>query len=276
MLHASGGEQSLTANLEGRTALITGASRGIGFAVAEELARRGGDVVLCARGREDLDRAAEHIRDLGSRALAIVADVSREAEVDRLVSAARSEFGTIDIAVNNAGGVDAFDAFEDLSADQWRACFEANVMSAVFVTRRVLPGMRAQGWGRVINIASESAVQPDAFMPHYAAAKAALIAFGKSLSKAAGTDGVLVNTVSPAFIMTPLVDDLMQRRAERDGVERVVAEASFLAEDRPNIVLGRAGTSREVASAVGFLSGDDASFVTGTNLRVDGGSVASI
>jgi NAD(P)-dependent dehydrogenase (short-subunit alcohol dehydrogenase family) len=136
--------------------------------------------------------------------------------------------------------------------------------------------MQRQQWGRIVNISSESGTQPDAFMPQYNASKSALNSLTKSLSKAYAKDGILVNTVSPAFIMTPLVGEFMEQRAQAAGTSRAQAEAEFLAQNRPHIELKRPGRSEEVASAVVFLASEQASFITGTNLRVDGGSVASI
>jgi 3-oxoacyl-[acyl-carrier protein] reductase len=146
----------------------------------------------------------------------------------------------------------------------------------VRITRAALPHMQKQKWGRVINISSESGTQPDPMMPHYNASKAALNNLTKSLSKAYGKDGILVNTVSPAFIRTPLVDEMLGRQAKASGITVDEAERNFLRELRPNIVLGRAGKSDETAGIVVFLASEQATFITGSNFRVDGGSVASI
>ena len=186
-------------------------------------------------------------------------------------------FGTIHVLVNNAGGVQAFASFNDhLTDDDWLAVLNLNLMSAVRSTRAVLPYMQQQKWGRIINISSESGTQPDAFMPHYNASKAAINNLTKSLSKAYGTDGILVNTVSPAFIMTPLVAEMMATVARERGVTPQEAHAQFLANNRPHIELRRPGRIEEVAAAAVFLASERASFITGTNLRVDGGSVASL
>jgi 3-oxoacyl-[acyl-carrier protein] reductase len=142
--------------------------------------------------------------------------------------------------------------------------------------RATLPHMRHEKWGRIINIASESGVQPDPFMPHYNATKAALINMTKSMSEAFAVDGILVNSVSPALIMTPLVEELIQRRAAEEGISFEQAEQRVLKELRPHIELKRSGRIEEVGSAVAYLASEAASFITGANLRVDGGSVASI
>ena len=193
-----------------------------------------------------------------------------------LVDEAVRRFGTIHVLVNNAGGVGAFASFQELSDQDWLDVINLNIMSAVRATRAVLPHMQRQTWGRIINISSESGTQPDAAMPHYNASKAAMNNLTKSLSKAYAKDGILVNTVSPAFIMTPLLSSMAQKMAQEQGISFQQAVDGFLATNRPHIELKRAGESEEVASAVVFLASQRASFITGANLRVDGGSVASV
>jgi NAD(P)-dependent dehydrogenase (short-subunit alcohol dehydrogenase family) len=175
--------------LAGKVALVTGASKGIGLAVAEALAAEGARVVISARCQPALDRAAAAIREHGGEVLGVPADVTRPEDVERLVAAAVSRFGTIHVLVNNAGGIGSFSPFDELSDGAWLGVLELNVLSAVRVTRAVLPHMRRQEWGRIINMGSESGVQPDALMPHYNASKAALINLTKSLSKAYAADG---------------------------------------------------------------------------------------
>ena len=149
-------------------------------------------------------------------------------------------------------------------------------MSAVRFTRAVLPVMKSQRWGRVINISSESGTQPDPMMPHYNATKGALNILTKSLSKAYGHYGILFNVVSPAFVKTPLVEMMIRDEAAKKGVSVEEAEMVMLHEFRPNIVVGRAGKSEDVVPITLLLASEAASFMTGGNYRVDGGSVASI
>jgi NAD(P)-dependent dehydrogenase (short-subunit alcohol dehydrogenase family) len=178
--------------------------------------------------------------------------------------------------VNNAGILGSFSPFEDLTDDEWFQVFNLNLFSVVKITRAVLPYMTQQNWGRIINMASENGLQPDAAMPHYSATKAALLNLTKSLSKGYGQHGILVNSVSPAFIKTPMVEAMLNQIAQEKSFTAQEAEAYFLKENRPHIELKRGGTSPEVAAAVVFLASEAASFIVGTNLRVDGGSVASI
>jgi 3-oxoacyl-[acyl-carrier protein] reductase len=262
--------------LEGKVALVTGASKGIGKAIAGALAAEGCRVVLCARGEEELEAAAEEISAAGGVAHAVTANMSDADEINRLAEETVSRFGAVDVLVNNAGGIGNPLSFEELSDEDWIGVLELNLLSAVRLTRAVLPHMREQGWGRIINVASESGIQPDPFMPHYNASKAALINLTKSLSKAYAEDGILVNAVSPAAVRTPLVERMFSDMAREKGISQEEAEAAFLRESRPNIVLERPGEPEETAAVVVFLASEAASFVTGSNYRVDGGSVASI
>ena len=262
--------------LKEKVVLVTGASKGIGRGIAEAFAAEGSSVVLNARNQQELEQVTQEIQRRGGNALAVAADVTNASEIQRLVQQAIERFGTIHVLVNNAGGAGAFAAFEELSDEDWINVFNLNVLSTVRLTRAILPYMQKQKWGRIINISSESGTQPDPFMPHYNAAKAAINNLTKSLSKAYAKDSILVNTVSPAFIKTPLIEQLFAAQAQEHGITPQEAEQAFLRQNRPHIELGRPGTPDEVASAVVFLASEAASFINGSNLRVDGGSVASI
>jgi NAD(P)-dependent dehydrogenase (short-subunit alcohol dehydrogenase family) len=263
--------------LKGKVVLVTGASQGIGKAIAEAFAAEGSKVALTARGADELQKAVREISERsGAEVISVAADASKADDNIRMVAEVVKRFGTVHVLVNNAGGVGAFAAFHDLTDENWLDIFNLNVMSAVRASRAVLPYMQKQKWGRIINISSESATQPDGFMPHYNASKAAMNNLTKSLSKAYATDGILVNTVSPAFIMTPLLSNVLQKMANEQGASLEEAIAHFLANNRPHIEVKRPGEPNEVASATVFLASEQASFITGTNLRVDGGSVASV
>ena len=262
--------------LRGKTVLVTGSSKGIGRAIALAFAREGCQVAINGRHASELEATSDEVRGAGGAAHSVVADVTEAEGARRTVAETVHRFGSIHVLVNNAGGVGRFATFGELTDEEWLDVFRLNVLSAVRVTRAALPYMQKQKWGRIINISSESGTQPDPIMPHYNASKSALNSLTKSLSKAYGKDGILVNTVSPAFIRTPLVEEMFQQQARTRGVSVDEIEQILLREFRPNIVLGRAGRSEETAGVVVFLASEQASFITGSNYRVDGGSVASL
>lgn len=263
--------------LKDKVVLVTAASQGIGRAIAEAFAAEKSKVAITARGGDHIKKAAQEIgQSSGTEVIGLAADASKAEDNIRMVDEVVRRFGTVHVLVNNAGGVGAFASFDQLADENWLDVLNLNVMSAVRATRAALPYMQRQKWGRVINISSESGTQPDAAMPHYNASKAAINNLTKSLSKAYAKDGILVNTVSPAFIMTPLLQDMLQKMAQEQGVSFQQAVDGFLATNRPHIELKRPGEPEEVASAVVFLASERASFITGANLRLDGGSVASV
>jgi 3-oxoacyl-[acyl-carrier protein] reductase len=267
----------MTLTLSGKTALVTGGSKGIGAAAALSLSEARAKVAICSRNAEELQQTAADIEArTGHRVMAIVADVTSQADVDRLIAETEASLGGIDILVNNAGAVGQFGPFEDIPTDLYASLYELNVVSMVRLVKAVLPVMKAKKWGRIINISSENGLQPDPDMTPYNLTKAAIINFSKSLSKSLGSHNILVNTVSPAFIYTPLVREMMAGIAAQKNITPQEAMQQFLTEKRPNIELKRAGSIEEVGSAIAFLASDAASFITGTNLRVDGGSVATI
>lgn len=189
--------------LQEKVVLVTGASKGLGKAIAEAFAAEGSRVALTARNQRELEQIVEEIQQRGGQALALAADLTNADDVNHLVAETIAHVGTVHVLVNNAGSLGRFAAFEELSDNDWANLFNVNLLSAV------LPAMRKQHWGRIINMASESGIQPDPEMPHYNASKAAMINLTKSLSKAYAKDGILVNTLSPAFIKTPLVERML-------------------------------------------------------------------
>ncbi len=226
--------------LRGRVALVTGASRGIGLAVARTLAAEGCVVGLVARGAKELHRVEEELRATGAVALAVSADVTDRAAVDSAVQRFSRELGQIEILVNNAGGSTAFGRqFDQLSDEDWEQAFRLNVLSAVWVTRAVLPGMREAGQGSIVMVATDAAAQPGGFVPHYTAAKAGILNLAKSLSRKYGPEGIRVNTVSPGMVRTTQLTAFLEQKAKSQGTTVEEAERTLVRESRPDITAGR-------------------------------------
>jgi NAD(P)-dependent dehydrogenase (short-subunit alcohol dehydrogenase family) len=265
--------------LEGKVAIVTGGDKGIGCGISDALVSEGCHVCICARSEEEVRRAAEELEENGAegvRALAVVADLTEAADREKLVDQTLNEFGGIDILVNNAGTVGDGSTLEDTPLEEWKSLFELNLFAVVDLVARVVPHMQEKGWGRIINVSSENGQQPYPDMISYSASKGALDNFSKALSKQYAGDGILVNTISPAFIETPLVNSMMEQSAEQQGISKDEAIQQFLENNRPHIELGRPGRMDEVGPLVAFLASDKASFINGSNYRIDGGSVASV
>ena len=242
--------------LAGRAALVTGGSRGIGAAIAAELAAEGCRVAICARGAEGLAGAAARLRETGADVLALPADLTAPGAAERVVGETIARFGALDILVDNLGGGRGGD-----SDEAWDYTLDVNLGAAVRANRAAIPHMRERRRGVILIIASISGWQAGGANPAYNAAKAAEIIYARSLAQELGPFGIRVNAVSPGSILFP--GGGWARRQERDP-ERM---ARFVAEDMP---LGRFGTPEEVANVVTFLASDRASLVTGANVAVDG------
>ncbi|WP_232630992.1 SDR family NAD(P)-dependent oxidoreductase [Methylobacterium sp. Leaf118] len=262
--------------ISGRVAVVTGGDSGMGYASAEHLLREGVRIVLSDLKETELTEAAGRLSALGA-VKACQADLSTNEGALTLRDFARSAFDAEPtILVNAAGVTGATGDFLEIDDAGWLATIQADLMASVRVARAFIPGMRAAGWGRIVFFTSEDAVQPYVEELPYCAAKAGLMNLTKGLSKAYGADGVLVNSVAPAFVATPMTDAMMEKRADTLGVSFDEAVGSFLDENRPGIVARRRGRADEVAAAVAFLCSERASFITGENLRVDGGAVLTM
>lgn len=200
------------------------------------------------------------------------ADLTEDADLEALVEYA----GEVDILVHTAGITGAKGDPLAVSDDDYREAFETDFLSAVRVSRHFLPGMRERGWGRAVYVTSENVAQPYADEAVYNGAKASLLTFAKAIAQSYAPDGLLVNTVAPAFIHTPMTDMMMEKNAEEQGISKEEAIEKFLDEDRPHLVLKRRGEPEEVAAVIALLCSARASFTVGSNYRVDGGSVQSI
>lgn len=245
------------ARLHGRVALVTGAGRGIGLAIAGRLGRAGARVAMADRELDRVRQAAAELAQQGVETLALGGDVSREADTLEMAAAAQQAFGRVDMLVNNAGVVSPHGVLEASIAD-WRRMMAVNLDGVFFCTRAVLPGMIAQRFGRIVNIASVAGKRGGGLLGGscYAASKGAVIALTKGIAREAGPHGITANAITPA-----LTDTDMTAVLTPEARARVLGE----------MPLGRAGTPEDIAAAVCFLVSDAASFITGEIMDVDGG-----
>jgi 3-oxoacyl-[acyl-carrier protein] reductase len=237
---------------QGKVAMITGASVGIGRAVALGLAEQGADLVLLDINTEKLLQVEEEVKKHGHKVLAYACDVSDEKKVNEIVSDATERLGRIDILVNNAALWRDRSSFSESSSDLWKKYIDVNVMGVYYCTRAVIGGMIENGYGRVINVASVAGVYGNVKMVHYSTTKGALIAMTKALAKEVTGKGVLVNCVSPGSVSPSQNEDIDFFKP---------SELSFM---------GRTGTDRENANLILFLASDEASYISGQNIQIDG------
>ena len=258
--------------IKGKAALVAASSRGLGRAVAEELAAEGANLLLCSR-RDDVIRktaeeiAAQHTVDAQS----IGADLSAPGEAVRVVNAALEHFGRVDILVTNAGGPPA-GPFESHDDKAWRDAIALNLESVVALTRAVLPGMKERRWGRIINITSIAVKQPVDNLILSNSVRAAVTGFAKTLANEVASYGITVNNVLPGYTRTERVDELAEYTAKQTGKTADEARAVW----ERQIPMGRLGEPKEFAALVAFLASERASYITGTSITVDGGWVRSL
>lgn len=258
--------------IKGKRALITGGSGGMGIEVAKLFKEEGAHPFLTDIDEDALKKADA---DIGGVAGTMVADLTDTGDIAKLKDRL-AEQGGCDILVHAAGITGAKGDPLEMADEDWMEAWEIDFMSAVRLSRALVPHMVDKGWGRVVFVTSENAVQPYADEAVYNAAKAALLNFTKCVSMPYAPKGVLFNTVSPAFIETPMTDGMMEKRAEEMGVSMDEAIKSFLKEERPFLTLGRRGRVEEVAPVIALLCSDRASFTVGSAYRVDGGSVGAM
>jgi 3-oxoacyl-[acyl-carrier protein] reductase len=257
--------------LRDRVALVGGSSRGLGRAVAEELAEEGAAVVLCARREEALREAREAVESRGGRALAVAADLSTQEGIARVVDAALGEFGRVDVLVNNTGGPPS-GPFESHSPEGWEAAYRLLLASAVSLTRAVLPGMKERRWGRIINVTSIAVKQPVENLILSNSLRAGVTGFARTLANEVASCGITVNSVLPGYTRTERVEEL----SASIGRTRGVAPEEVQGQWEREIPTGRLGEPREFAALVAFLASERASYITGTSIQVDGGWVKSL
>ncbi len=254
--------------LQERVAIVLAASKGLGRASAEALAAEGAWVVIGSRNRQQLEQTARDIRDkTGSKVLAVPTDVTKPDDLAAIVEATVREFGRIDILVNNAGGPPP-GTFEQFGDAQWEAAFQLNLLSNVRMVRLVLPHMRKLQKGRIINIVSTSVKVPIDGLLLSNAIRTGVVGLAKTLSIELAPDNITVNNVCPGRILT---DRIRQTTRLHEKVQQGMSEEEVLREASRDIPLGRIGKPEELAALVAFLASEQAGYITGTTIQVDGG-----
>jgi NAD(P)-dependent dehydrogenase (short-subunit alcohol dehydrogenase family) len=259
--------------LDGKRALVTGSTAGIGLATVRALAAEGASVTINGRTAQRVNQAVQQVRREvpGARVQGIAADLGGLAGCEELVR----QLPAVDILVNNLGIFEP-KPFEQISDGDWFRFFETNVLSGVRLSRHYIPGMRERNWGRVVFVSSESGLQIPAEMIHYGMTKTAQLAVARGLAESLVGTGVTVNSVLPGPTASEGVGEFVTRLAAERGVDRVTVEREFFATARPSSILQRFATPDEVASMMAYVCSARASATTGAALRVDGGVVRAI
>lgn len=246
----------------GRTAVVTGAASGIGLATAQRFAREGANVAVWDINEEGAQRVADELKKLGVKSVGSRVDVSNRQQVNAAVERVHKEIGPINILVNNAG-ITLFQSFMDMTEETWDRVMTINLKSMLVCTQAVLPDMLAAKWGRIINVSSSSAQAGSSRMTAYAASKGGVIAFSKSLAQELAPLGITVNNVPPGFVDTPML--------RGEGVAGGISVDAVSAASP----MKRPGRPENMAAAIVFLASDDADYITGHTLSVNGGRYSS-
>jgi 3-oxoacyl-[acyl-carrier protein] reductase len=258
--------------LKNRIAIVAAASRGLGRACALELAREGATVVICARDLDRLSVAADEIRAAtGATVLPLQVDLTDAGQIDLLVEETLGRFGRVDVLVTNNGGPPA-GYFDEMDDEAWLAAHQLILLSAVRLIRAVLPAMRDQRWGRIINITSISVKQPIDHLLLSNVYRPGVVGLAKTLSTQVAAEGITVNNVAPGHTRTDRVLDLAKARAAREGktLDEIVADSAA------GWPMKRMGEPEELAALVAFLASERAGFITGTTVAVDGGAAKGL
>ncbi|MDQ0011699.1 3-hydroxybutyrate dehydrogenase [Variovorax boronicumulans] len=254
--------------LKGKTALVTGSTSGIGFAIAQSLAQQGAHIVL--NGFGDAETPKSQIEALGVRAEYHGADMSKPGEIEDMMKFAASKFGRVDILVNNAG-IQHVAKVEDFPVERWDAIIAINLTSAFHTTRLAIPAMREANWGRIINVASAHGLVASAQKSAYVAAKHGIVGFTKSVALETATTGVTSNAICPGWVLTQLVQKQIDDRAAREGISATQAQNDLLGEKQPSLQFT---TVEQLGGLAVFLCSPAADQVRGVAWQMDGGWTA--
>lgn len=257
--------------IKGKVALVLASSRGLGQAMAVSLAREGVKVAVTGRSLEGLQKSVELIQAAGGTALALNWDLSDASVIDALVTRVEKELGPIDILINNTGGPPPTPAAGQDPA-LWQKSFNDMVLSLIGITDRVLPGMRQRKWGRIITSTTSGAIAPIKNLAISNTLRAALLAWSKTLATEVAADGVTVNIIMPGRIATDRLRQLDEAKAKRDGADYEDVVKQMIKQ----IPVGRYGDPKEYGDTAAFLASQNASFITGSVMRVDGGQIQAI
>ncbi|MBI1803526.1 MAG: SDR family oxidoreductase [Ignavibacteriae bacterium] len=258
--------------LNGKVALVTASSHGLGKATALALAKEGATVVICSRQKNEIERTAKEIhKKTGSTVLALAADVSKLPDIRKIVAVAKRKFGTIHILVNNAGGPPT-GSILSLPEDEWKKGIDLTLMSVVRLCREVLPLMIGQHWGRVITITSITAKQPINDLLISSTLRPGILGLSKVLSNLYAQYNITVNTICPGNTLTKRQEELMKSRS----AQKKMTMKEYMTETVKDIPAGRMGRPEEIGDVIAFLASEKASYINGVNLLVDGGLARGI
>src|SRR5258705_5945842 len=262
----------MDSGLKDKIALIAGSSKGLGRAVAEELAAEGSGLVLCARDSKSLNATGDEITNTtGTPVVTVQADLTSAEDISRVVNAGLERFGRIDILVTNNGGPPT-GQFESLSQAQWEAAVRLTLYSAIEFTRQVLPGMKERRWGRILNITSIAVKQPVDNLILSNSLRAAVTRFARTLANEVAAEGITVNNILPGYTRTERIEQLAQMMAEKEEISAGASKSTW----ENQIPMKRLGEPREFAALAAFLVSERASYITGTSIQVDGGWIKSL
>lgn len=258
--------------IAGKTAIVSAASRGIGKAIALGLAKEGVNMVICARNEAGLRKTAQEIEAASSvKVVPIIADLKKASEITSLIEETMDRFGWIDILITNAGGPPSGPSLSFTDQD-WEYAMVLNLLSTVRLCREVIPIMRRQGWGRIVNMVSVAAKQPLQDMILSNSIRAAVIGLAKTLSQEVAADNITVNSICPGWILTDRLESVVRKQAE----SQQKTFETRLAEITNDIPMKRCGKPEEVANLALFLASERASYITGTTIQIDGGLVKGL